>query len=68
MLDLVRSGVGLSLARDSIAMRERQAHGLVVADGVALACVLSFVCLKSRRDDPVVASALAALATVWCGA
>ncbi len=28
MLDLVKSGVGLSLVRDSIALRESQAHGL----------------------------------------
>ena len=44
MLDLVKSGVGLSLVRDSIAMRESQARGLVVADRVSLDCALSFVC------------------------
>lgn len=65
MLDLVRSGVGLSLVRDSIAMREAQARGLVIADRVSLDCQLSFVCLQSRRADPVVASAWAALAQVW---
>ena len=65
MLDLVKSGVGLSLARDSIAMRESQAHGLAVAERVSLDCALSFVCLKARRDDPVVASAWGALAQAW---
>lgn len=65
MLDLVKSGVGLSLVRDSIAMRESQAHGLVVADKVGLDCALSFVCLQSRLQEPVVASAWAALAAVW---
>ena len=65
MLDLVKSGVGLSLVRDSIAMREAQARGLVVADQVALECDLSFVCLAARAGDPVIASALAALDSVW---
>lgn len=65
MLDLVKSGVGLSLARDSVAIRESQAHGLVVADRVSLDCVLSFICLKSRVSEPVVASAWGALAQAW---
>ncbi len=65
MLDLVKSGVGLSLVRDSIAMRESQAHGLVVADRVLLHCSLCFVCLTQRRNDPVVAGAWDALAAVW---
>jgi len=65
MLDLVKSGVGLSLARDAIAMREAQAHGLAVADRVRLDCALGFVCLKARRAEPVVASAWDALARAW---
>jgi DNA-binding transcriptional LysR family regulator len=65
MLDLVRSGVGLSLVRDTIAMTEAQARGLVIADKVSLDCRLCFVCLKARRDEPVVASAWTALAQVW---
>lgn len=32
MLDLLKNGEGLSLVHDVIAMREAQAHGLVVAD------------------------------------
>ena len=65
MLDLVRSGVGLSLVRDSVAMHEAQARGLVVADRVQLDCVLSFVCLASRADEPTIAAAWAAMAEVW---
>ena len=65
MLDLVRSGVGLSLVRDSIAIREAQARGLVIADRVSLDCRLSFVCLQARQAEPVVASAWAALEKVW---
>jgi DNA-binding transcriptional LysR family regulator len=65
MLDLVRSGVGLSLVRDSIAIREAQARGLVIAEPLALACELSFICLAERAGEPVIASALAALDVVW---
>ena len=67
MLDLVKSGVGLSLVRDSIAIRESQAHGLAIADRVSLDCDLAFACLRSRRDDPLVAAAWEALDHVWGG-
>lgn len=65
MLDLVRSGVGLSLVRDAIAIREAQARGLVVADRVSLDCELSFVCRAERLGEPVIAAAWAALESVW---
>jgi DNA-binding transcriptional LysR family regulator len=65
MLDLVRSGVGLSLVRDSLAIREAQARGLVVADRVALDCTLSFTCLASRAAEPPIVAAWAALGEVW---
>ncbi|MGB6104188.1 MAG: LysR family transcriptional regulator [Pusillimonas sp.] len=65
MLDLVKSGVGLSLVRDHIALREAQAHGLVIANAVSLDCALSFVCLSKRVNDPPVAAALLALERVW---
>ncbi|MDZ4075278.1 MAG: LysR family transcriptional regulator [Hylemonella sp.] len=65
MLDLVRSGVGLSLVRESIAITEAQARGLVVADRVSLECQLCFVSLRVRGGEPVLASAWAALGQVW---
>ncbi|MDP3701651.1 MAG: LysR family transcriptional regulator [Hylemonella sp.] len=65
MVDLVRSGVGLSLVRESIAITEAQARGLVVADRVSLECQLCFVSLRTRRGEPVVASAWEALGQVW---
>jgi DNA-binding transcriptional LysR family regulator len=65
MLDLIKSGVGLSLVRDSIAIRESQAHGLVIADRVQLECTLQFVSLAARADEPVIASAWAALGRAW---
>jgi DNA-binding transcriptional LysR family regulator len=65
MLDLVRSGVGLALARDAIAMREAQARGLVVADRVALPCCLCFVHAPAKAASPALRAALQALAKVW---
>lgn len=65
MLDLVKSGVGLSLVRDAIAMREAQAHGLVIADGVSMTCELSFIALDQRCGEPVIASAWSALDAIW---
>lgn len=67
MLDVVRTGVGLSLARDALAMAERQERGLVVAKGVRLPCALSFIWRRDRRDEPMIAAALAALERVWPG-
>ncbi|CAB3642501.1 LysR family transcriptional regulator [Achromobacter pestifer] len=61
MLDLVRSGVGLSLARDSIALRESQANGLLLVKGLTIQAELSFVTLASRRDDPLVDAAFDAV-------
>jgi len=62
---LVRSGVGLSLARESIAIHEAQASGLVIADAVSLACELSFIYLTARSHEPAIQAAQAALREVW---
>jgi DNA-binding transcriptional LysR family regulator len=65
MLDLVRSGVGLSLARDSIAIHESQTRGLVIADKVSLDCTLCFVYAASRAHELVIGAARQALDNVW---
>jgi len=65
MLDLVKSGVGLSLVRDAIAMREAQARGLAIADQVSLACDLVFICRAERLGEAPIAAAWAALDAVW---
>jgi DNA-binding transcriptional LysR family regulator len=65
MVAMVRTGVGLSLCRESIALHEQQAHGLVIADAVKITTTLSFVCLDSRRNDPAVAIAFDAIKRVW---
>lgn len=65
MLDLVRSGVGLSLVRESIALREVHSRGLVVADRVTLPCCLCFIYAAASRDLAAIVAAQRALDKVW---
>lgn len=65
MLDLVKSGVGLSLVRDAIALREAQAHDLVIADSVSVTTQLSFICLASRKTEPAIATAFRLMLGIW---
>jgi len=65
MLDLVRAGVGLSLARDALAMAERQESGLCVAQNVRLPCALSFIWKRERQAEPAIETALNTLEDVW---
>lgn len=65
MLDLVKSGVGLSLVRESIALREAHAHGLVIADAVSLSTDLSFIALAKRKAEPAIAATFALLQALW---
>ena len=65
MLDLVKSGVGLSLVRESIALREAHAHGLVIADQVKLESELSFISLNSRKDEATIATAFTLIQALW---
>lgn len=65
MLDLVRAGVGLSLARDSVALRESQASGLVMVEGLSIQTELSFIALATRREDPLVGAAFSSVAQAF---
>jgi DNA-binding transcriptional LysR family regulator len=65
MLDLVKSGVALALARDSLALRAAHAEGVVVADAVAVEAELGFICRRDRRAEPPIAAAMSAIAEVW---
>ncbi|MEB0135921.1 LysR family transcriptional regulator [Actimicrobium sp. CCC2.4] len=65
MLDLVKSGVGLSLVRESIALHEAHVHDLVIADTVSLSTELTFIALQSRKTEPAIASAFDLLANLW---
>jgi DNA-binding transcriptional LysR family regulator len=65
MLDLVKSGVGLSLVRDSIALGEAHAHALTIVEGVTVPTQLSFITLVERREEPAIASALKLIEAQW---
>ncbi len=65
MLDLVRSGIGLTLARDSIALRAAHADGIAVADAVEVPAELGVLCRRERRDERIVAAALDVVLAVW---
>jgi DNA-binding transcriptional LysR family regulator len=65
MLDLVKSGVGLTLARDATALAEAHAHALTIVEGVTVPTELTFITLAARKDEPVIAAALKAIETQW---
>ncbi|WP_434718090.1 LysR family transcriptional regulator [Paraburkholderia sp. A1BS-2L] len=65
MLDLVKSGVGLSLAREPTAIAEAHAHALTIVEGVTVPTELTFITLAARRDEPAIAAALKAIETQW---
>ena len=65
MTDFVESGICLSLARDPVIERISRQRNFVIADKVALTCDLSFACLTSRRQEPTIAHAFAAMQAVW---
>jgi DNA-binding transcriptional LysR family regulator len=65
MLDLVKSGVGLTLVRDSIALAEAHAHALTIVEGVTVPTQLSFIVLAERREEPGIAAALRLIEDQW---
>jgi DNA-binding transcriptional LysR family regulator len=65
MLDLVKSGVGLTLVRDSIALAEAHAHALTIVEDVAVPTQLSFIALAERREEPTIAAALRLIEAQW---
>lgn len=56
MLEMVRSGVGLSLCRDSIALHQQQSMGLAMCNSVSVPACLSFVTLDRRKETPIIAA------------
>jgi DNA-binding transcriptional LysR family regulator len=65
MLDLVKSGVGLTLARDAIAIAQAHAHALTIVEGVTVPTQRSFVTLAARKDEPAIAAALRLIEQQW---
>jgi DNA-binding transcriptional LysR family regulator len=65
MIDLVKSGVGVSLARNTTALAEAHAHGLTIIEGVSVSALLTFVALAERREEPSIAAALQLVKDQW---
>jgi DNA-binding transcriptional LysR family regulator len=65
MLAMVRSGIGLSLCRDSVALAERSNNGIVVSELCTIPCSLSFISLYARRHEYKIACAFDALSRSW---
>jgi len=65
MLEMVRSGIGLSLCRDSIALHQKQSFGLVVNMAVSVPACLCFVALDRRKDNPLIAETFKLLHQSW---
>ncbi len=65
MLDLVKSGVGLTLARDATAIAEAHAHALTIVEGITVPTELTFITLAARKDEPAIAAALKLIEQQW---
>src|SRR3569832_139970 len=65
LLDLVKSGVGLALVRESIDLRVAHAHGLEISVAGIVPSELSFIALAKRKIEPIIATTFALLKNVW---
>jgi len=65
MLEMVRSGIGLSLCRESIALHQKQSFGLAVCDAVSVPACLCFVTLDRRKDSPILTEIFKLLRSSW---
>ncbi len=65
MLEMVRSGIGLSLCRDSIALHQKQSFGLALCNSVSVPACLCFVALERRKDSPILSETLDLLKSSW---
>ena len=65
MLEMVRSGVGLSLCRESIALHQRQAYGLTICETQRIPACLCILALDAQKGVPIMAALLDQLEAVW---
>ena len=65
MVELVRAGVGLSLARDVLAYDEAKTHGIVISREVEIEVPLSFISLARRRSEPLIEATFLAVQTAF---
>ncbi|RQV69642.1 LysR family transcriptional regulator [Burkholderia cenocepacia] len=65
MLDLVKSGVGLTLVRDSVALAAAQAYGLTIVEGFTVPAKLAFISRRDRESEPLIAAAFELINEQW---
>lgn len=65
MLDLVKSGVGLTLVRDATAIAEAHAHALTIVEGVTVPTELTFIALAARMEEPAISAAFKLIEAQW---
>ncbi|NYT25084.1 LysR family transcriptional regulator [Alcaligenaceae bacterium] len=65
MLDMVRCGMGLALARQPVAIREAEAHGLVMLEDLPLPSNLYFIAAAQRKDEPLIMAAFDAVQSAF---
>jgi DNA-binding transcriptional LysR family regulator len=65
MLELVKSGVGLSLARRSTAFAEAHEHGLTIVDGAVIDAVLAVISRADRRHESSISTAFQLIEQQW---
>ena len=65
MLAMARSGVGLCLCRESMALFEEQVHGLVLVDRVEIETMLGLLSLANRQSEPSIELAFDLAAKIW---
>lgn len=65
MLEMVRSGVGLSLCRESVALHQQQTFGLAVCEKLRVPACLVIQALEERKDHPVIAALFEQVSGVW---
>jgi len=67
IIDLVRSGVGVSLMREEDARESESAGEIVIWDKARLTTTLWFVTLAERQDDPLIEALLELVRESWQG-
>ena len=65
MMDLVQSGVGLALARHSLALEAAHTKGIAIADTVSVEAEMCCVCRPERRDEPPIKAAMGVIEDIW---
>lgn len=65
MMDLVRSGVGMALARHSLALQATHNFGVGIADAVSVDAEMCCVCRTEKRNEPSIKVAMSIMAEIW---